>query len=361
MANKYLDQTGVQYLWGKIKAEDNKTLLAANKYVDDLFELKEDDGELINKLAEVMKVFEQYPEGLDLKTYIDSKVSNTGAGAITGSLQIISGGDVSPQLVVASDLDPVQGLLKQFSITFDVQKNAVVEAPYIKGGTIYENGTTLSNKYQAKGSYQPLNESLTAIGALTTNGGILKRTNGTWGITTDYINSSGGLIDSGSLQIKNNKLIITDGNIQNTAYQFTSEMSDGKSTTYSYYLNAYQISEGGETLRTKYLGKNDNAVSATKATNAENDSNGNKISTTYAKLGGASFEGNISVITATPNFTIAKSSGSAIDMVGNFKVDYYGDKARVAVPRVEATEILLGGVSIEHSALSKTEIDAATA
>ena len=361
MANKYLDQAGVQYLWGKIKAEDNKTLLAANKYVDDLFELKEDDGELINKLAEVMKVFEKYPEGLDLKTYIDSKISNTGAGAITGSLQIISGGDVSPQLTVASDLTPVQGLLKQFSVTFDAQKNAIVEAPYIKGGTIYENGTSLSEKYQAKGSFQPLNSSLTEIGNLTAANGILKRTNSTWSITTDYINSSGGVIDSGNLQIKNNKLIITDGNIQNIAYQFTSEIEEGKSKTYSYYLNAYQISEGGVNLSAKYLGINDNAASATIATKAEQDSNGSKISTTYAKLAGASFEGNISVMTATPNFVIAKRSGSDTDILGNFTVDYYENKARVSVPRIEASTILLGGVSIEHSALTTAEIDAATA
>lgn len=360
MANKYLDQSGVQYLWSKIKIADDNTLLAAEQYVNKLFELQEDDGAIVDKLAEVMKVFEQYPEGLDLKTYIDSKVPDTGAAAITGSLQLTSGGEVSPQLTIASDLDPIQGLLKQFSVTFDTQKNAVVTAPYIKGGTIYENNETLSEKYQAKGDYQPLNNSLTAIGALTTNDGILKRTGGTWGIATDYINSSGGIIDSGALQIKNQKLIITDGNLQNTSYQFTSEMASGKSTTYSYYLNAFQITEGGKTLSSKYLGINDNAVSATTATNATNDSNGSKISTTYAKLDGASFEGNISVTAATPNFTIAQRSGSNVDLVGNFKVDYYGDKARVIVPRIEAKTILLGGVSIEHSALSNTEIDAVT-
>lgn len=87
MANKYLDQAGVQYLWSKIKAEDDKTLLAANKHVNDLWGLTDDENAVVDKIKEVLKVFEDYEEGKNLLEFINNKLDKSG-GTITGDLTV---------------------------------------------------------------------------------------------------------------------------------------------------------------------------------------------------------------------------------------------------------------------------------
>ena len=96
MANKYLDLTGVQYLWGKIKAEDDRTLLAANKYVNDLWGLTDDENAVVDKIKEVLKVFENYNEGKNLLDFINSKLDKTG-GVIEGDLEIKNGSLTLPE------------------------------------------------------------------------------------------------------------------------------------------------------------------------------------------------------------------------------------------------------------------------
>lgn len=85
MANKYLDQSGVQYLWSKIKSRDDITLQAAKKYVDDLLGMTDTDNAVVDKIAEVLEVFENYNEGKNLLDFINSKLDKAG-GEISGDI-----------------------------------------------------------------------------------------------------------------------------------------------------------------------------------------------------------------------------------------------------------------------------------
>ena len=92
MANKYLDLTGVQYLWGKIKDKADATLLAAEKaakdYVNDLWGLTDDDNAVVDKIKEVLKVFENYNEGKNLLDFINSKLDKTDGGTVAGAVTV---------------------------------------------------------------------------------------------------------------------------------------------------------------------------------------------------------------------------------------------------------------------------------
>lgn len=106
MANKYLDLAGVQYLWGKIKTEDDKTLLAAKKHVNDLLGMTDEDNAVVDKIAEVLEVFENYNEGKNLLDFINSKLDKAG-GEISG--------DIIPDENITHDLGSDT---KRFSVVY---------------------------------------------------------------------------------------------------------------------------------------------------------------------------------------------------------------------------------------------------
>ena len=188
MANKYLDQAGVQYLWGKIKAEDDKTLLAATKaskeYVDGLLSLTDEDNAVVNKIAEVLEVFENYDEGKNLLDFINSKLDKAG-GEISGD--IIPNENTTYDLgsstkrfnfIYTDELDASAGInagstIKSFEslevwnkTTSGGQERIVYLSTdgISTTGTISEGGQLLSNKYVTLSTLQTISGTKTFTG-----------------------------------------------------------------------------------------------------------------------------------------------------------------------------------------------------
>ena len=92
MANKYLDQSGVQYLWGKIKDKADATLLAAEKaakeYVNGLLGMTDEDNKVVDKIKEVLDVFKNYEEEKNLVELLNNKLDKTDGGTITGNVTV---------------------------------------------------------------------------------------------------------------------------------------------------------------------------------------------------------------------------------------------------------------------------------
>lgn len=195
MANKYLDQTGVQYLWSKIKSRDDATLQAAKKYVDDLLGMTDTDNAVVDKISEVLEVFENYSEGKNLLDFINSKLDLKNGGTVSGSLTASGYFEASSGVTT----DAIFGKTSTRSIFVEGTYNSSI------GGTPLDVGNIEANIVRLQGPTRPVWRRLNTDGSTPLTNELVIDSD-----LNNYLSKSGGII-KGDVEIQSGSLTLADG------------------------------------------------------------------------------------------------------------------------------------------------------